>query len=653
MAELQEGKKPVYPLFGVRGRNGEDPVFSVRDGQVVEALNVDFFQSSLARKRGGAASVSITGGTAFTTGIARMGVFEPTSDPGAVELWATDFAGTPLTKRLAGGTSWANVTFVDAISARPQDICYQSFNQKMYAAFDSTVNRLHCYDPSDGSPSMRRVGFAKPAAPTTGVSGGAVTDSRKYRVAWTKQSGGITIKRSNLSDASAVVSPAAQTVTVTRPSLAAEDETHWELYAYTLTNNYSVGYLIATTASGTATATDNNAVLSGSSPPDENANTPFPSVKFLVADDSRLVGAGGYETSAGDSIATRSNMVVWSPPLGASNIGDDERVSNTTDIKGYDFVDQAIMGISQPIQGTFRVFSLRAQWKYVATGVAEAPYTRFRVTGGSGCVDHASIVVAEDQNGDPSLYWASPKGPVRESQGGQQRMDHDIRDIWRTVNKDATGRIAHAVYHEDKSQIWFYIATGSSNYPDKKLCFDTRYGHPANDIVGTRDGWTLHTGPSCSAYCSIMFSETIAASMSRTQKPYAGYTGSLALYRADTSATDDAGTAFQAYVETKPLAPWGLSSRGSEREEPTLIAVAGSGVTITLTVTPDEGLIAAHASTVSLTPEASETAVFRKFDDCKFSVVHCVRLRLGDAAAVSNTWNLHALMAPFTVDGTQ
>src|SRR5262252_18023 len=43
-----------------RGRNGTDPPFSLQDQECVEALNVDYYNATLARKRGGADALSLT-----------------------------------------------------------------------------------------------------------------------------------------------------------------------------------------------------------------------------------------------------------------------------------------------------------------------------------------------------------------------------------------------------------------------------------------------------------------------------------------------------------------------------------------------------------------------------------------------------------------
>lgn len=657
MAQTQDNQ--YTPLFAIRGRNGEDPPFLVPDTQAIEALNVDWFRSSLGRKRGGSANVTLTGGTAPVTGILSAGVFHPTASPAADELWlGDDVTSSHLMHRIAGGTAMADVLFTgDFPTTRAQDVQMVSFNRKLWFVYDSAVNRLHCYDPSDGLGYIRRVGFATPATVTTALAGGAVTDSRKYRIAWTTQVSGVTIRRSLLSVATGVVSPAAQQVTVTRSTAASETETHWELYAYSDDDNYGIGYLIATTAIGTTTAVDNNATLSTvlfpTTAPAEGAYTPPPSAKYIVADDARLVMGGAWETTAGDSLTPKDNAVWWTQTLrDASAVGNDERISNTDEVKGYDFIEEAVTGISSPVQGSFRVFSLESQWKFVATGLDDAPYKRFRVTGGKGCIRHQTIVVAQDENGDPATYWLCLEGPVRQSSAGQQMMDHDIRDIWDTVNLDASGVVAHGVYHKALRQIWWWVATGSSTTPDTRIVFDTRLGRVSEIVGGVTHGWSKFTGEGSKAHCSVMFSETIAASMSRSQKPYFGYTGAVQLWRGDTSATDDAGTAFQAYIESKPLVPWGLGKLGGTALPLFLVAKAQSGVTIRCTTIVNEDATGmSYTSDLLLTPTGTETRIFRKFEDASISAANCFRIRLGDAAAVANTWNLDALMCPLVQQG--
>jgi hypothetical protein len=647
-------------IMGIKGRNGSDPNFLIPEGQCLEAYNVDWYRSGLGRKRGGASSLSLaTSGTAFANGAMAIGRHVPADDQTKAEFWALD--GSMVFHRLAGGVTWADVTTLDACTGSPQEAVFQSFNGKLYICYKSAHNRLHVWDGT----TLRRTGLDLPAQVVTIVlAAGAVTDTRKYRIAWTKQNAsGVTIERSNLSIASAQQVLAAQQATVTRTTPPGEGETHWELYAASTSSAFGDYRLQATTVIGTTTAVD-NAALGTTVAPADGANTPPPSARYMVADDARIILGGAYEaaTNAENAMAPKNNRVWWTSILGASDVGDDERISNTGTINNYADLEEAITGISQPMQvvsaaatslerGSFYVFSFENQWKFIATGVANTPYLKFRITGGGGCIHHKSIVTAIDMSGNPSIYWAAQSGMYRIGVNGQEFLGEDCVDIWETVNLDATIP-CHTVYYRQLRQVWFYIATGSSQYPNKRIVFDTRLGK-VTDILGVRNGWSLHEGESTKAYCSCMFSDSVGASMGRKLKPYIGYSGATAIWKSDTADGDDAGTLFQAYIDSKSYAPWGLDRMGGLSNEVSVIANPSQGVTIQLTIYRGEG-IEASVSTADLTDHsdaASATKVFARFDNSRLADSYSFRCRVGDAQPAQGAWNLDAVIAPVVYEG--
>lgn len=652
---------PPIGILGIQGRNGSDSPFVVPSNQCLEAYNVDWYRSSLGAKRGGASALAITGGTAFSSGVRSMGRFVPADDQTAAELFALD--GAFVLKRLAGGTAFANVTLDDPITASAQEVNYVALNGKLYISYKSAHNRMHVYDPAVAK--VRRTSLDLPAVATLGVNvGGAVTDTRKYRIAWTKQVSGVTTYRSNLSVATASRVLAAEQVPVTRGTVPGEGETHWELYTASTSSSFGDYRLILTTVIATATVNDNQASLSGLTvAPDDGANTPLPSAKYMVADDGRLIMAGAYEAvgNTENAMVPKNNRVWWTSAPGAGT-GDDERVSNTGTINSYADLEEAITGLSQPMQlvssaasslerGSFYVFSFDSQWKFISTGTASAPYIKFRVTGGGGCIHHKSIVTAEDVNGNPSIYWASKRGMMRITTAGQEFIGEDIIDIWETINLDATIP-CHSVFHADKHQVWFFIATGTSSYPNIRVVYDTRLGR-VTESSGVRFGWALHEGEQTKAYCSCLFSNTISTSMGRALKPYIGYTGSTAVWKCDTTDTDDAGTAFQAYVDTKSYAPWGLGRKGGLSDEVIIVADPSPGVTVKLTIYRDEGIesLPSYASLTDTSDSAAAEQLFKKFDSSKLSDSFSFRCRVGDEQAISNTWNIDALIVPVSYQG--
>lgn len=651
---------PPIGLIGIQGRNGSDAPLLIPDQQCLEAMNVDWFQSALARKRGGSSSLALTtAATVFIGGALALGRYVPSDDQTAAEFWAID--GAKVFHRLAASVSWVDVTPIDVCSANPQEVNFLTFNGKLYVTYKSAHNRLHVWDGT----SFRRVGIDKSGAVGSIVlAGGAITDTRKYRIAFTKQVGGITVLRGELSAASASQALAAQQATVTRPALPGEGETHWELWAASTSSSFGDYRLQATTVAATTTAVD-NAALGSTVAPDDGTNTLPPSCKYIVSDDARVIMAGAYELSANveNAAAPKTSRVWWTPSLGDSDIGDDERILITGTFNGYADVEEAITGLSQPMQvvsaaatslerGSFYVFSFLSQWKFIATGNADTPYLRFRITGGNGCAHHKSITTAIDANGNPAIYWWAPlTGPFRISVNGQEFIGEDIIDIIPTVNLDATIPV-HTIYHPEKRQIWYYVATGTSLYPDTRLVFDTRLGR-FTDSTGVRMGWSVADGEAAKAYCSCLFSDTVGVTMGRRLKPYIGQTTTTAIWKCDTNDVDDAGTPFKAYIDSKSYAPWGISRLGGTTSEPMVIADPSDGVTIELIIYRNEGADS-HSSSADLTDHsetAEATKVFAKFQSAVLGDSYSFRCRIGDAQATANIWSLDALIVPVTYEG--
>lgn len=640
-------------VIGIQGRDGSTSSLLIAENQCLEAFNIDWYKSGLGRKRGGATPLSLlTSGTAFDVGgVAALGRFVPAFDQTAAELWAIDF-GLNF-HRLAGGVTWASPTVLDACTATPQETVFLPFNGKLYAFYKNAHNRAHVWDGT----TLRRVGLDLPAVPTVVIAAGAITDTRRYRVAWTKQVSGVTTYRSNLGPATADQVLAAKQATVSHAALPGEGETHWELYGASTSSAFGDYRLVGTATVATPSIVD-NAALPSTVAPDDGENTPFPSARYAVGDDSRIIMGGAYEaaTNAENAATPSVRRVWWSSPLGAGT-GDDERVEITGTLNNYADLEEAITGISQPLQvvsaeatslerGSFYVFSYDSQWKFIATGDDTNPYLKFRISGGGGCVHHKSILTAIDILGSPCIYWWSKDGPYRISTAGQEFLGQDIIDILEKVNYDATIP-CHTVYHRHIHQVWFHVATGSSLYPDTRLVFDTQLGRVV-EKVGVRLGWAVHQGESTKAYCSCMFSETVGATMGRKLKPYIAYTGASEVWKCDTTDTMDNGNKYQAYVDSKSYAPWGLSNKGGTSQEAMVVANAEPGVTVQLIIYTDEGA-EAGPSKASLTDDsdaASATQVFAIFENSRLADSYTFRCRIGDAQPTDNTWNLQGLIVP-------
>lgn len=645
-------------FLGIQGRNGSDPSILIPDRQCVEAYNVDWYRSGLGHKRGGHSTLA----NAFKS----LAMFRhvPGDDQTLAEFWAMDDAG--VLHRYSGG-AWSIPLMKDACSASPQETVFCSFNGKLYIAYKSAHNRLHVWDPD--SASVRRCGLDLPAAPTTGApAGGAVTATRKYRVSWCVQSGGITIRRSNLGAASGSVALVAQQVVVTRPAVPGEGETHWELWE-AQDANFSDYRLLGTTVIATATFADNTNAQPSTVAPLDGANTPPPSARYVVSDTGRIIMGGAWEVAANteNAMVPKTTRLWWTSVLGASSTGnnlgndDSERISNTGTINNYADISEAVTGISYPMQvvqasatslerGSFYVFSYSGQWKFVSTTSGEGgPYLQFQISSGAGCIHHKSIVTSQDANGSPMIMWAATSGVFRITTQGQEYCGEDNIDLWAGLNTAATIPV-HSVPYPDKHQVWFYYATGTDTYPTQKLCFDTRLGKSTQD-AGVRLGWSLHVGEGTHVYCSSLFSTTLGATVGRKLVPHVGYAGAATtqeIWKADTTDLDDAGTSFQAYIDSKSYIPWGLGHKGGLIEEPIVIADVAPGITVHLTIYRDEGKETGvfNADLSAHSDSEAETLVFAKFDGAQLADSHSFRCRVGDLVATPGAWNLHGIVSP-------
>lgn len=641
--------KPPHKILmtGIRGRDGASPIFTLMDEKCREALNVDWYRSSLGRKRPGATSLSLTGGTGQTGQISTVYSFVPQAVQANREMWSIDDAATPRWKRLAGGTAWADVTVSDAVLDHAEEITAVYFNRKFFWAYHSNVDRSHVWDGS----TFRRTGLAAAGAPAIANLGGGTYAAtlRYYKVRWVVMSGSVVTLAGELSSAvSFTPSGGGASAQVTQPTPPGEGETHWEIYGSPDGSSY---FRLSQVAVGTTTYADSTvpSAYTGVAPPAVGSFLTPHSCKYMVADKKRLVSAGAHNPSA-SNVFTKSTRFSWTAPLGATDNGDDERVSNTSSIKNYDDIEEDINGLGGPINGAIYVFSYNGAWISFNNGLDVSPYITQKLSGALGTIHHKTIIVAEDETGDACLYWLSPVGPVRHGQGGFSHCHEDVDDIWETVNLSATYP-PHGVFHRDIHQIWWFVATGSSNECDTRIVFDTRLGRVTEvaGVISVRNGWAKHTGADCAARCSCMMSRTIGASMSVTLAPYIGKTTTTAIWKCDTGTTAN-GTPFQSYIKSKAYCPWGLNNRGGMAEEAVLAAAVSTGVTITATTIRDRGT-ESLTSTASLTADSTETGVIRRLEGSRFADAKTIEFQVGDSIAVDASWNLDALIAAVDVDG--
>ena len=638
---------------------------ALRPNQCVEALNVDWKDATLAHKRGGSTSVSGSGGTAFNAIIADLVRHVPGADETLAELWAVDSDFAPV-KRLAGSATWADVTTDDAIQANAYDVNGASLNGKLFLAYNSSVDRMHVYDPNLATPRVRRMSLATPAAPTAANDGAGSYAAvlRYYRVRWLQMAtvGGATvIVRRSEPGASVSFTPSGTgaRVVVTQPAVAGEGETHWEIEVSSDNSQFSLLIGRGVGATGTnleqpiATTIVHDTTLVAAYPNGALANpagfaTQWPSVRYLLTDGNRLMGSGSWEATGATS-AGRTARVWFTPVLGSADQGDDERFVNTTTQKNWVDLNEndggGVTGLGGPLNGIPYAFKYRQVWKLRPTGDLATPYLPRKVRDDIGCIAQKTVALGEDAYGQPALYFLSHRGPYRiTADGAVEYLGRDNEDIWRSLNLGATTVVAHSVFYPDLHQWWLWIATGANNLPDTKMMFDVQRGFP-DENNQIRGGWAEHTGPSAATACAALFSNTLGASMSRDLKPHIGRSSGTGIFKCDTTDLDDGGTDFQAYVLTRPVVVTGDLGQKVETAEPLLLAKALSGVTLTMTIDRDFGLETMTA-TQALTAAGAETRVFKKFEGLQAAEADVLQIQIGDGAAQEGEWTLDALVIP-------
>lgn len=542
------------------GINETDPPMAAgpQDRYMQTARNIEFFSGGLCRKRNGCAEPA--GLTYSATAGKLASLFRHTvgTDEQSTELWAfTDGGG--IGRMPISSLTFANVTGGDTpVTSAVQYATAASLAGKLFLAFKNGVDRLHVWDGT----SLRRVGLAATAAaPTTSETGGAVTDTRRYRVTYVKKTSTVYDLRSEPSNETSPIALAGEKCTVTKNTSPGESETHWELWASSTATNYGTWYKIGEAAIATTTIEDNFTDLSsysGEIAEYRGERTLFPSAKYLITDENRLLAAGSYDTPS-----AYASRVWFSAVLGATDIGDDERTPNSVSAEQKFYVDVGrgidggITGMAGPLYDAIYVFKTSSIWKLVKTGVLANPYRVVCVHKSVGAINHKSIILGEDEAGQPALYFLSRRGPYRLGSRGLEYLGADIETTFATINLDADLMVAHGVYYHRKHQVWWWIATGANDSPDTLLVFDVQQGKTSE--LGVRQGWVIHTGRLAStAYCSTLYSLTLGGSTaSYDLRPYFGRSDvNNKLIMADVSDvyTDHDSAGYVSYLRTRAYA---------------------------------------------------------------------------------------------------
>ena len=142
-----------------RGRNGWDVSTDLPEDMTAESMNVQLERGTLGKKRRGSATQTFTGDT--YSGHLGLYRFVPSGGETSAHVFIVSNDATTKILKVAGGAAAANLTLKDNVASVPQIVRFATLNGKVYIAHDSTVNRLHVYDPNTSTTATRRAAEAQ------------------------------------------------------------------------------------------------------------------------------------------------------------------------------------------------------------------------------------------------------------------------------------------------------------------------------------------------------------------------------------------------------------------------------------------------------------------------------------------------------------
>jgi hypothetical protein len=632
------------------------------DNQCAYAHNVEFYKSKCGERRNGMDAITFAGsGIENADRIVWVHRHLPTTSQSDAQLWAVglfDILGSPSAVMVYKSTTWNTVSVGDAITmdgVSEYNINAVSLHGKLFIAYNSAVDRLHVWDGT----SLRRAGVGTPAAPTAADTGGAgaITAVRYYRVRYTVQSGGTTLRRSEPSSSLTYDPTNTASVTVTKPATISESETHWELER---SSDNVLFYVIATTVVGTTTHVDSiaDATPITTYPLSEDVGdyTVFPSVKYLTHDNDRLIGGGAWESAS----VAQASRVTWSPVFGGPGVGNDERWEADTDpYRDLDnYAGGILTGLSEPINGYIYATKLHRIYQLTRTGDRADAYDVDLITTARGAIS-GTIATGVDNQGQPSLFALDPDvGPIRigGQGGGVETCGSDLIEIWkdqRATVIPASGA-QRAVYVPEKKQVQFWLAASGVC-----LVLHTQHMRPTED--GFRGGWTFWS-TDVTVYSACLFSTNVddGAARNLELRPFLGVSGGLTdgfIYRTDTGVTDN-GTAYTGSIVTREY-QLGNYMHDVEVKDLTIYAQAVTNAQIDIAVgglRPDVGDVSDTGITVSLTPAADEAAslhydngfCMRKVSGAGLAEVRTVYVTWDDGSSNAAQWAIEAIALTYT-----
>lgn len=635
---MAQPTRPVAELVDFSGGlNSAEPPDQIGASQVADVRNLEYRRTrGLKRRRGSVLNLT---GTPFGAAATVTSLFRhtPGQSETGMELWAV--SNDPGVARVAAGSAWsALIPFSDAIASAAASFMLRgvSFNGKLFLPYDSSTDRLHVWD----GVQVRRVGLGVPAAAPTVANTGAgayPAVARFYKIQYyAADPGSMRLVYSPLSDASTVFTPsgAGAAARVTRPALLGDHETRWVVYGSTDGVNY---YRLSDNATAATFWDDANlpstypqiAPTLAGFPVQADYYTPPISVKYILVDGAQLLLAGSHET------IVLSSTVFYTPALNTTgfNVTDDERVPSTNRIEIEPQLGGGITGLGGPIGGTPVVFKIDRTYLLNPTSDPTRPYTRQLLSDAVGCVSYQGIVLAEDEGGNPSLYWPARRGYYRYGGNGLEYCGADIEDFWATVALEALYGVT-AAYHRDAGQIIIHAPHPDGSW--SRLKFHVARGRSSAE--GVRGGWTRDDGPQYIGVC--MFSDAPGGTMGLRLKPYVGEIGDNGrVYKADAAGVNrdrNDATPYTAYVQTHAL-DHGIGEQFGVQNVYVQGVAETAPVTLNVSVRRNfDAVDSVPAVPVTLaTQRGAVSASGLELSECEY-----LQIRITDQAALNQHWSL-------------
>lgn len=219
------------------------------------------------------------------------------------------------------------------------------------------------------------------------------------------------------------------------------------------------------------------------------------------------------------------------------------------------------------------------------------------------------------------------------------------------INLEAAIRVAHAIWHSDNRQVYWWVAVGAADEPNLVVVFHTE-----------TSAWSVFIGLAparCSAMLPARQGMGDGFTMSRDLKPHCALAWDAAIAAGgrlmrcdDDDVTVDVNLShITTALTTRPVVPGGPGHMGNVGD--VQIIATGAGVQLTLETFPN---LSAYPNTqrdcsVNLTPtfEEQQTWVYRRFEDSGLGEVLSATYRISELT--DTNWVVDRLIIPVRQQG--